>query len=63
MDLVRIVRNEVFTDSKIIADGTNVTHRKIKTVIRTHANDMGDFGGTFCPISGRKYRRKAGRIL
>lgn len=49
MDLVRIVRNEVFTDSKIIADGTNVTHRKIKTVIRTHANDMGDFGGLSAP--------------
>ena len=49
MDLVRTIRNDVFTDSKIIADGTNVAHRKIKTVIRTHANDLGDFGGLSAP--------------
>lgn len=49
MDLVRTIRNDVFTDSKIIADGTNVAHRKIKTVIRTRANDLGDFGGLSAP--------------
>ena len=49
MDLVRIVRNDVFTDSKVIADGTNVTHRKIKAVIRTHVNDLAEFGELSAP--------------
>jgi len=49
MGLVRIVRNDVFTDSKVIANGTNVTHRKIKAVIRTHVNDLAEFGELSAP--------------
>lgn len=49
MDLVRIVRNDLFTDSKVIADGTNVTHRKIKSSIRIHANDLSEFGELSAP--------------
>ena len=49
MDLVRIVKNDLFTDSKVIADGTNVTHRKIKSAIRTHANDLSEFGELSAP--------------
>lgn len=49
MDLVRIIRNEVFTDSKVIAEGANVTHRKIKTAIRNHVSDLESFGKLSAP--------------
>lgn len=44
MDLVKVIRNDLFTDSKVIAEGTGVTHRKIRTAIRTHMQELEEFG-------------------
>lgn len=43
-NLVSIKRNEVFTDSLVIANGTSVAHRRIKDAIRKHENQLKYFG-------------------
>lgn len=49
MDLVKVIRNDLFTDSKVIAEGTGVTHRKIRTAIRTHMQELEEFGKLSAP--------------
>lgn len=46
---MKIIRNDVFTDSKVIAEGTGVAHRKIRTTIRTHMQELEEFGKLSAP--------------
>ncbi len=43
--LVCIKRNDVFTDSLVIAEGTNNDHKSIKRLIDRYKNDLEEFGG------------------
>ncbi|MBP1925863.1 phage regulator Rha-like protein [Sedimentibacter acidaminivorans] len=43
-DLVAIKGNDVFTDSLVIAEGTNNKHISIKELINDYKNDFLDFG-------------------
>ena len=43
-ELVFIKRNDAFTNSKVIAEGTGVAHRKLKEVIRKHSAKIKNFG-------------------
>lgn len=42
--LVFIQKNDVFTNSKIIASGAGVSHKQLKKVIRNHKQDIEFFG-------------------
>lgn len=48
-ELVTVKRNDVFTDSLVIAQGTGVEHRKIKAAIRKNQNYLEKFGGLSAP--------------
>lgn len=43
-NLVQIVRNDVFTDSMVIAKGTENEHRAVTQMIRKYEKDFQDFG-------------------
>ena len=43
-DLVQIRRNDVYTTSLVIAEGANVTHRKVKETIRKHSDFLKTLG-------------------
>lgn len=43
-DLITVKRNEVFTDSKIIAEGTNNQHESIMRIIEKYKSDFEYFG-------------------
>ena len=43
-ELVEVRKNEVFTNSKVIAEGTNNQHESIVATIRKYENDIFDFG-------------------
>ncbi len=43
-ELVKVVHNDVFTDSLIIASGTEIEHRATQQLIKTYKNDIEDFG-------------------
>lgn len=43
-ELVEVKKDEIFTTSKIIAEGTNNQHESIVAVIRKYENDILDFG-------------------
>lgn len=43
-ELVKIVGNEVFTDSMVIAQGTKNEHRATQQLIKTYKRDMEEFG-------------------
>ena len=59
-ELVVLKGNDVFTDSLIISRGTGVAHRKLKEKV---SKSNGAVRKTSCPTSGRKYWRKARRVL
>ena len=42
--LVKIQRDDVFTDSLVIADGTQNEHRAVKQLIRTYENSFLELG-------------------
>lgn len=44
MEIVSIKNNQAFTDSKIIAFGTNNRHHSITAVIQKYLDDFEDFG-------------------
>ena len=48
-DLVFIKRNDAFTNSKVIAEGTGVAHRKLKEVIKKHSKEIESFGKLYAP--------------
>ena len=43
-DLVQIRRNDVYTTSLVIAEGTNILHRTLKRTIRNHESFLEAFG-------------------
>lgn len=43
-DLITVKRNEVFTDSKVIANGTNNKHHAIQQLINKYEDDFKEFG-------------------
>ncbi len=43
-NLVIVKRNDVFTDSLVIAQGTKIAHRRIKDAIRKYENQLKTFG-------------------
>ena len=45
--LVTLQGNEVFTTSKIIADGTNNQHHAVRELIKKYKSDIEDFGTLF----------------
>lgn len=44
MEIVSIKNNQAFTDSRIIAVGTNNKHHSITAVIQKYLTDFEDFG-------------------
>lgn len=49
-ELVEIRQNDVFTNSKVIAEGTNNHHESIVAVIQKYESDIADFGKLGFPI-------------
>ncbi len=43
-ELVQVKRNEVFTTSKIIAEGTNNKHHSVTAIIQKYESDFDEFG-------------------
>lgn len=43
-ELVQVKRNEVFTTSKIIAEGTNNKHHSVTAIIQKYERDFDEFG-------------------
>lgn len=43
-ELIKVKKNEIFTTSKIIAEGTNNKHHSITAVIQKYENDFSDSG-------------------
>lgn len=56
-DLVEVNRNEVFTTSKIVADGTNNKHHAIQQLISKYESDFSEFGQVAFEMSAVKYER------
>lgn len=42
--LVKVIKNDVFTDSWIIAEGTGNQHKNVKELIQKYQEDIKDFG-------------------
>ena len=49
-ELVELRENDVFTNSKVIAEGTNNQHETVVAIIRKYENDISDFGKWSFPI-------------
>lgn len=43
-ELVELKGNDVFTNSKVIADGTNVKHHAVQQIISKYESDFAEFG-------------------
>ena len=43
-NLVVMKRDDIFTTSLIIAEGTGINHRRVKDAIRKHENRLKSFG-------------------
>lgn len=43
-ELVEVRKNEVFTNSKIIAEGTNNQHHAVRELIKKYKSDIEEFG-------------------
>ncbi len=43
-ELVEVRRDEVFTNSKVIAEGTNNQHHAVREIIKKYKRDIEDFG-------------------
>ena len=43
-DLIEVRKNDLFTNSKVIAEGTENQHESIVATIRKYENDSLDFG-------------------
>ena len=56
-DLVTVKRNEIFTDSKVIAQGTNNKHHAIQQLISKYEEDFLDFGQLAFEMRPVKYSR------
>lgn len=62
--IVFIQKDNVFTNSKIIADGVGIRHDKLKRIIEKHTDRLKNFGGIFYPRKVEINRKeKRGRHL
>lgn len=43
-ELVEVMQDEVFTNSKVIAEGTNNQHHAVQQIIQKYEEDIADFG-------------------
>lgn len=43
-ELIKVRQNEIFTTSKIIAEGTNNQHHAIREIIKKYSNEISEFG-------------------
>lgn len=43
-ELIKIMGNDIFTDSKIIAEGTDNRHHSVTAIIQKYENDFSEFG-------------------
>lgn len=48
-DLVYLKKDDVFTDSLVIAEGSGVTHKKLKMTIQKHKKELERFGKLSAP--------------
>ena len=48
-EIVFIQKDDVFTNSKIIADGVGIRHDKLKRIIEKYTDRLKKFGGVFYP--------------
>lgn len=46
-ELVEVRKDEIFTNSKIIAEGTNNQHHAVREIIKKYKSDIEDFGALF----------------
>ncbi|MDF2608947.1 MAG: phage regulatory protein rha family [Lachnospiraceae bacterium] len=56
-NLVSLSGNDVFTDSKVIADGTGNKHHAIQVLITKYENDFSTFGQVSFEMRAVKYER------
>lgn len=56
-ELVEVRQDEVFTNSKIIAEGTNVKHHAVQQIISKYENDFSEFGQVAFEMRAVKYDR------
>ena len=43
-DLIEVRKDDLFTNSKVIAEGTENQHKNVKELIEKYQNDIEDFG-------------------
>lgn len=55
--LVTLQGNEVFTNSKVIAEGTGNQHHAVQQIIQKYENDISDFGQVAFEMRAVKYQR------
>lgn len=56
-ELVEVRENDVFTNSKVIADGTNVKHHAVQQIISKYESDFLEFGQVAFEMRSVKYAR------
>lgn len=56
-ELVEVRRDEVFTNSKIIAEGTQVKHHAVQQIISKYESDFKEFGQVAFEMRAVKYDR------
>lgn len=59
-ELVEVRSNEVFTNSKIIAEGTENQHEAVQNIIRKYQTDIEDFGALRFEIRVLKHENYRG---
>lgn len=58
-ELVELKGNDVFTNSKVIADGTNVKHHAVQQIISKYESDFAEFGQVAFEMRALKQARGA----
>lgn len=56
-ELVEVRENDVFTNSKVIAEGTNNQHSSIQRILTKYEEDFNEFGQLRFEIRPVKYSR------
>ncbi len=56
-ELVEVRRDEIFTNSKVIAEGTGNQHHAIQQIIQKYEKDISDFGQVAFEMRAVKYSR------
>lgn len=56
-ELVEVRENDVFTNSKVIAEGTNVKHHAVQQIISKYESDFAEFGQVAFEMRAVKYSK------